>query len=179
VVSLMYNPKSNRLEAGSNIVEHELHGILAAFIRTFPDNKESNLSLSNTEFHDSYGLEMKVPSHWPLLDAIVSVINEFTQVPAVRKPGSENKKVILFYPTVDVYNQVSPQIDSSVEINYVLRADMFMAVYQASEDARTIQRLNEEIKRADLIVWYGSPTRSPNVVDYVKRFCSGCLLVVQ
>lgn len=152
---------------------HPLVSLLEFYYDNHGPAKEKNVDLDNLNFHLQFGLVIKAPETWPLIPAMSSV---------VQKAVSGNKSVSIVYSSTNVYHTLYNEMKSSgVDVNGVTFfgwTELYVAMDRNRKDSRELQRFRNILQSSDLCIFYGAPTGVPEIVDQVRGFCEGCLIVI-
>jgi len=152
---------------------HPLLDMMLLYFDHFRETKESNEELDNLNFHRQFGLTLSVPDHWPLLDSIQNIIRHSVDS-ELRRVGGDGTVVI--YPSSRIYRDL---YDNEQDITYFSWQEFYVAMDRAGKDARELKRFRHLLENANLIIFCGAPIGIPEIVDQVRGFCEGCLIVLE
>lgn len=145
---------------------HPLYDLLLSYYKDYHTYRELNEDLENNQFHIEHGLTIKVPSRWPLRGAIKHVVNSL---------GTE--KLLVIYSTSNVYRDMQKAIGDRAE--YISWHEIFSAMRLTSSDATLMRRVRTKLSEASLTFFVDAPTSIMDVLDQVRGFSNGCLIVIE
>lgn len=179
----MYNKRGKAMEKAEleqlyetdSESKHPLAAMLCHYCDTFTARKQSHEDLDNLNFHRQHGLSVSVPNDWPIVECTKSVIRTLLL--------DGRKKVIIIYPSTPVYQKISDSIAhmgfvDEPDLLYFAWQEIYVAMDRAGKDNREIQRFRQLLQEADLVLFFGAPLGIPEVVDQVRGFCEGCLIIL-
>lgn len=143
---------------------HPLTRTIQTYCEQYDTLREENLSLEPVMFHRRFGLVIKVPPTWNLLNSIQSVINTLA-----------GKSIVVIFGSTDHYRAIHNVLGDSV--NYFSWHEIFTAIHTASSDMRYIQRTKHLLAEADY-TFFIDPPSIPEVMDQVCGQTMNCLVVL-
>jgi len=150
---------------------HPLLELLLTYHDEFCNLKEENRDLDSYAFNRCYGLSISVPNNWPLYDSIKAVIKHSMESQFPKEPG-----VVVIYHSSTAYRSL---YDVKYSTHYFAWQEFYVAMDRAGKDARELKRFKHMLENADLTIFCGAPVAIPEVIDQVRAFCEGCLIVLE
>ncbi len=144
---------------------HPLVDLLIRYYKEFEELRLGNEELSDLNFQKEFGLHINIPKHWDYIQAVKEVVSIC------------KKNTVIIYPSTDVYKTVSGEFDNG-GLSYFSWHELYVAMDQASSDARPLTRLKGLLLNADLTIFLGAPVGHPEITEQVRSFCPGCLIVL-
>lgn len=157
-------------------VAHPLADLLIRYYQEFDEFKEEHQDEAPLAFNQSYGLYIDVPSAWPWLDAVRSVVSLAYQ------EGDE--KVVIIYSSTRSYDELSdafyddPRVSTRNPIVYISWHEIYTAMHMASKDSRLFKALRDKISSANLCIFVGATNAPADVVDQIRGLVEGCLIIL-
>lgn len=149
---------------------HPVRNLLLCYYEGFQALKEEHSDLSNLAFHKSHGLSLACPEDWPLIESVGVVASDAID-------GS-NSRVLIIYNSTDMYDQLVKSCPQSSNMGYLSWQEIFVAMARNDADVRILQDVKKRISEADLVFFVGASLALSDVVNWVKNFCSSCLIVL-
>ncbi len=147
---------------------HPLLDTMLLYFDHFREQKESNEDLDNLNFHRQFGLTLSVPDNWPLFESIQNIIRHSLD------SGLHN--IIVIYPSSTVYCDL---YNEEQNITYFAWQEFYVAMDRAGKDVRELKRFRHLLENAHLTIFCGAPIGIPEIIDQVRGFCEGCLVVLE
>lgn len=149
---------------------HPVRDLLLHYYEGFQSLKEEHSDLSNLDFHKSYGLSLACPENWPLIESVGIVASDAVD-------GS-NGRVLIIYNSTDMYDQLVKLCPQNPNMKYLSWQEIFVAMARNDSDVRILQDVKKRISEVDLVFFVGASSALSDVVNWVKNFCSSCLIVL-
>lgn len=152
-------------------MDHPLPYMLCSYYDEYPILREQNQDLDNLNFHKQFGLCLGVPANWPLVSSIFNLVESIKE---------DKASTVVIYPSTSAYNLMYDAFKStSKEITFFSWQELYVAMARAGKDSRELQRFRYILQGTNLAIFFGAPSGVPEVVDQVRGFCEGCLIVFQ
>jgi hypothetical protein len=153
--------------------EHPIVSLLKHYVRSFSSIKQNYEDLDNVTFNRNYGLEINIPQCWPNAEAVVELIKW-----AAAQPMGF-KEFLVIYPSTAIYDKVSKNLNLDLQqVSYFSWHELAVAMNRVQNDMQHIKNLRAKIESADLVVFLGTSSALPDVIDQVRGFCTSCLIMV-
>lgn len=146
--------------------EQILFDLIKRYCEDYAVLRENNLDLSNVAFHRRYGLFLQVPASWALLEIAVSVLK-----------SSEKPNNMVVFSSSSSYRYLYDTLPQDDTMQFLSWHEIFSAMHTASTDARYVQKIKLMLSSADLVLFVDPPSIT-EVLDQVRGFVSGCLVVL-
>ncbi len=151
---------------------HPLVDVLKFYCKESQSDRDANEDLSNLDFHRKFGLHLHVPSSWPMLPSVVNLL--------MSVGGRDN--VVIIYPSTAVYTSMSDSINDCAvhmcSVNYFAWHELYVAMDRVNSDASGMMKFKMLLNNADLVVFLGAPSTICEILDQVRCFCDGCLILL-
>ncbi len=151
--------------AGLQVVEHPLCEMLKLYCGQYNALREEHLDLQNLEFHRRYGLYLHVPASWPVLESMNYIVR-----------NSRISKTVVIFSSATSYRKVFDLLENDVK--YCSWHEIFTAMQLASTDIRHVQRVKTMLNDAELIIFVDPPTSLTDLLDQVRNYATGCLVIL-
>lgn len=154
--------------ATSNFVIEDQHPFIKQMIfyyRQYDALREECQSLSSYSFQSQEGLRMDVPSSWPITQAIRATCDLVTK-------GA----VLIIYSDTANYRQIYEVLGNNAQ--YMAWTEIYTAMHRATEDVRLIQHVKDVISNAQLTIFMNAKAAARDVIEQVKKFADGCLIIL-
>lgn len=149
-------------------MDHPIQNILTQYYMNFDAIKENHSDLNNLMFHNNYGLSIKCPIDWPWIESSALIATDAVE--------SNNKMVLIIYDTTITYDSIKNLCPNNNNIRYISWHEIFTSM-SINESSR--QEIKTKISSSDLIFFLGASTALSDVVNWVKSFCSSCLIILR
>lgn len=152
-----------------SIEDHPVKGILECYYRDYKSLRDKNQELDNFNFHKQFGLVLGVPKTWPVMKSILETVE-------LCLPSN----VTFIYSSTLVYREINKEMEQknmNDEITFFSWQELYVAMTLASTDVLHIQKFRNILQNSCLTVFLGAPG-IPDIVDQVRGFCDGCLIVL-
>lgn len=154
---------------------HPLIQLVRYYCENFPLVKREHEELDNLSFHRQYGLSIGIPSDWPYVETINETLQAFETLST-----ASSRKYVIIYSSSSMYSQISSALavpPKMADISYHAWQEIYVAMDRASKDTREIKRFSLLLSAADVVFFCGAPSSIPEVLDQVRGFCEGCLVI--
>lgn len=153
--------------------DHPMIQLLLSYYEDSLRWKEQRQDLSPAGFNRDYGLTIQGPSEWPYNEAIKALAESAIQQRAA--------SVVIIYSSTSQYDGISKFLEKNDvvthKVSYLSWQEIYSAMQLVNNDARLIQGVRDRLSNASLVLFMGAPSGVPEVVDQVRAFCDGCLIV--
>lgn len=147
--------------------------LLLHYYKEFWALKNSHEDESNLSFNQNYGLMVQPPKSYPVIESVVDLVYE-----AEREKGDS---VVIIYPSTTVYREVADRVDKlkvDTPVHFFSWQEIYVAMDRSAKDVRAIGSVKERLADAGLVIFLGASQSYPDVIDQVRSFCTGCLIVI-
>lgn len=151
------------------MAKHALHELIGTYYDGFADLKEKHEDEGNLSFQQSYGLVVQAPKTWPVIEVAVDALNLELH---------HSNYAMLIYSSTQIYQQVYHGLSDPDDVYYLSWHEIYVAMGRSSTDARELLEIKRKISSMRLIVFLGASSAYPEVVDQIRMFCSGCLILL-
>jgi len=145
--------------------QHPLLSLLTKYYADFVQLKDLNEDLDNMRFQRQFGLSLSIPETWPLSSAVQHLVGL-----------AKSSAVVIIYSSTEMYHTLSQNI-SQGNVSWFSWHEFYVAMDRAGRDTRELQRFRHILQNAKLTVFCGAPS-IPEVVDHIRGFCEGCLVIL-
>lgn len=150
---------------------HPIETLLLGYYSDFESLKDEHSDLSNMDFHKLYGLSVSCPTSWPLVDGVGKVTCDAVE--------TTNGRVLIIYDTTSNYDMLSKACPDSVLVSYLSWYEIFTALFRNNTDTRALSQIQSRIRDASVVFFFcGVDGALPDVLNWVRNFCSSCLIVL-
>jgi hypothetical protein len=170
--TILSKTEENRLMKVQDMDEHPLIRLLLSHYQDSVYWKEVRADLSPAGFNREFGLTIQGPSEWPYHEAIKIVADEAI--------ANKATSVVVIYGSTAQYDAISKVIDSESlvsRVSYLSWQEIYSAMQLVNNDARLIQIVRNRLAEANLVFFVGAPLGVSEVIDQVRAFCDGCLII--
>ena len=143
--------------------EHPLTQLVELYCDEYPALREKYLDLPSLQFHRDFGLLVKAPETWPVYKAIEVAVNKFTNT-------------IIIYSAASSYRDLYEKFGDDVK--YFSWHEVYTGMMIARSDVRSVHRIKGLLAEARLTIFLDPPNALPEVIDQVRGFSNGCLMVL-
>ena len=152
--------------------EHPLTSLLESYCKDFNVLKDQNQDLDNFRFQSRFGLSVTVPETWPLVDSVGKIVEYAGSMPYTGD-------IVIVYSSTKMYRSLLSTIKDGLPVVYFSWHEFYVAMDRVNKDARDLQRFKKALEKSPLTVFCGAPIQTmPEVVDQIRGFCEGCLIIL-
>lgn len=166
-------PETDASIKAEDMNNHPMIQLLLAHYRDSVHWKEQRQDLSPASFNREFGLTIQGPSEWPYKEAIKAVTEAAIETRA--------HNVVIIYGSTAQYDAISKFLESgginTSYVSYLSWQEIYSAMQLVNNDARLIQGIRDKLSEANLVFFVGAPVAVPEIIDQVRAFCDGCLII--
>jgi len=160
--------------------EHPLSLLLSQYTAEYNDLRAEGVDLDNIRFHNTYGLAVSAPFSWPIHSSIIGVIID------ERKKMTKwhnTIRYVIIYPSTSVYATLSKEMEDQFgdaefdDVGFFAWHEFYVAMNRINEDVRYFNHFRTILQQAQYVFFLGSSTAMKEVVDHVKNYTDGCLIM--
>lgn len=148
---------------------HPLTELLLFYYDNYRSLRREHEDLDNFVFHKQFGLLLGVPQDWPLIKSLARIISSSV---------NKSDEVVVIYPSTAAFKMIHGELSEDSSIVFFAWQEMYVAINRANKDTRELQRFRGLLQQASLTIFLGPPDGVPEIVDHVRGFCEGCLIIV-
>lgn len=145
---------------------HSIENLMITYYNEFSNLKKEHSDLSNLSFHNDYGLSIRCPNHWPLLDAIGQI--------SIDAVDGSRKTVLIIYDSTETYTKLMKKCSPNTV--YVSWQEIFVGMSR-NDNPMLLKHIKQQIHDSDVVFFIGTNDCIKEVVAWVKNFCSSCLIL--
>lgn len=153
--------------------DHPMIRLLLAHYRDSLHWKEQRQDLSPAAFNREFGLMLQGPADWPYHEAIRAVTESAIE--------SKAASVVIIYASTAQYDGISKFLEkggiNTSYVSYLSWQEIYSAMQLVNNDARLIQGVRDRLREASLVIFVGAPIAVPEIIDQVRAYCDGCLII--
>jgi hypothetical protein len=147
------------------IEDHPLTKIMQHHCLEYDALRDNNFELSNQNFHRKYGLIIHCPEHWEVIKTVHYVVSTLPLC-----------KVALVYSTTQIYRALYTLFGESAQ--YFSWHEVNTGIHAVQTDTRYIDKIKGILSNADLTFFLDPPSDVPYILDNVRGWSPGNLIIL-
>lgn len=147
---------------------HTLLSLLMKYYNDYDGYREVSESSNNLQFHNEYGLSLKVPKEWNVFGVIDLFIDKLQR--------EHNSAILIIYSNSASYKTLLSVAGDRA--SYISWHEIFTARQLVHTDASQIKYVRSVISASDVVLFMSPPYHINEVIEQVRAFTDGCLILI-